>query len=100
MRDDAGPDLSLWKQQLGAVPPWVWDRTELQTLVLADNALSELSEGVGALKSLRMLDLGHNKLTQLPEAIGDLDSLTDFLYLHDNALTAVPDTLRDLPRLR
>lgn len=34
--------LSLWKQRLGSVPEWVWERTELETLVLADNGLSEI----------------------------------------------------------
>ena len=32
----------------------------LETLVLADNWLSEVSEQIAALKRLRMLDLGHN----------------------------------------
>lgn len=40
-------DLSLWKQGLGAVPDHVLDRTELRTLVLVDNGLTEISERVG-----------------------------------------------------
>jgi Leucine-rich repeat (LRR) protein len=65
------------------VPTWVWERTELETLVLADNGLSDLSDRIGGLKKLRMLDLGHNKLAHLPDALGDLGGLTDFLYLHE-----------------
>ena len=87
MKDTADPNLSLWKKGLRVVPTWVWERTELETLVLADNGLSDLSDRIGGLKKLRMLDLGHNKLAGLPDALGDLSGLTDFLYLHDNGLT-------------
>jgi len=76
--------LNLWKKRLGRVPDSVWEQTELETLVLADNDLTEVSEQIGRLKKLRMLDLGHNQLTRVPDALADLDGLTDFLYLHDN----------------
>ena len=71
--------LNLRRQNLRIVPEAVWERQDLQTLVLADNRLTEVSERLGALRSLRMLDLGHNALAALPEAIGDLEGLTDFL---------------------
>ena len=58
--------LNLWKQQLGAVPAAVWENTGLETLILADNGLTELSDGIGALTRLRTLDLGHNQLTTFP----------------------------------
>ena len=80
--------LNLWKQQLGTLPASLWDNTALETLILADNGLAELPEQIGALTSLRTLDLGHNLLTDLPESLGQLTGLTDYLYLHDNKLTA------------
>jgi Leucine-rich repeat (LRR) protein len=45
-------------------------------------------EFYGALPSLRTLDLGHNALKAVP----DLSGLTrlEILYLHENALTALP----------
>ena len=75
MRDMPKTHLNLWKKQLGTVPEWVWERTEIESLVLADNGLSEISEGVGELTRLRMLDLGHNQLTRLPETLGALEEL-------------------------
>ena len=78
----------------------MWERTDLETLVLADNELSEISNHIGHLKKLRMLDLGHNRLTQVPDALADLDGLTDFLYLHDNQLTSLPASLARLTKLR
>ena len=92
--------LNLWKKRLGHVPDSVWDQTELETLVLADNALCEVSERIGRLKKLRMLDLGHNELTRVPDALAVLNGLTDFLYLHDNRLTSLPSSLARLTRLR
>ena len=88
--------LNLWKQQLGAVPESVWNQADLETLVLADNGLAEVSARIGGLKKLRMVDLGHNQLTHVPEAVGDLEALTDFLYLHDNRLTDLAAALARL----
>jgi Leucine-rich repeat (LRR) protein len=100
MREPTTSQLSLWKQGLGRVPDWVWERSDLETLVLADNGLSEVSAEIGRLKRLRMLDLGHNQLTNVPAALADLDGRTDFLYLHDNRLTSLPRSLERLTRLR
>ncbi len=101
MPDRSTVNLNLWKKQLGHVPDSVWQQTDLETLVLADNNLSEISGQIVRLKKLRMLDLGHNQLTQLPYEIGDLPNLTDFLYLHDNhRLTSPPSSFENLTRLR
>jgi hypothetical protein len=52
MPDDASAfHLSLWKKRLGRVPEWVWERTDLETLVLADNELSEISNHIGHMKN-------------------------------------------------
>ena len=92
--------LNLWKHALGAVPESVWDEADLETLVLADNCLREVSERIAGLKKLRMLDLGHNELTSVPDTLGDLEGLTDFLYLHDNRLATLPSSLENLKALR
>jgi len=92
--------LNLWKQHLGHVPEYVFGLTELETLILADNDLTELPEGIGRLTRLRTLDLGHNALAMLPESIGALVELSDFLYLHDNQFTSLPASIANLKRLR
>ena len=43
----AAVELNLWKKRLEIVPDWVWERTELETLILADNELTEISERIG-----------------------------------------------------
>ena len=100
MTDGSELHLSLWKQALGVVPDVVWERTDLQTLVLAGNDLVEVSERIGNLRNLRMLDLGHNRLRGIPDSIGDIEGLSDFLYLHDNQLTDLPASLTRLDKLR
>src|SRR5262249_18318230 len=92
--------LNLWKKRLGRVPDEVWSDIEVEELILADNGLTEISEQIGGLKKLRMLDLGHNQLTHVPEALGEISGLRDFLYLHDNRFTSLPEALGRLKRLR
>jgi hypothetical protein len=67
--------LNLWKKHLGHVPESVWERLDIETLVLADNDLTEIPAKIGELRNLRMLDLGHNALAVLPDALGDLEGL-------------------------
>ena len=99
-------NVNLWKKNLGHVPDEVWEQLEIETLVLADNGLTEIPARIGDLKQLRMLDLGHNALAHLPEELGDLTGLRDFLYLHDNRLASLPDStlqnigMMDARRLR
>ena len=70
MSDSRPTNLSFWKHHCGRVPECVWERTDLEVLVLADNDLTEVSVSIGRLRQLRMLDLGHNALGSLPESIG------------------------------
>lgn len=100
MLEHSDRHLSLWKKRLGTVPDWVWEQTDLETLVLAENELCEVSERIGGMKRLRMLDLGHNKLIDLPETLSQLDALSDFLYLHDNKLSSLPACFDRLTKLR
>ncbi|WP_405525838.1 leucine-rich repeat domain-containing protein [Streptomyces canus] len=64
--------LNLWRQQLGKVPEYVWQHTELQVLILADNGLTDLPPEIGRMLRLTTLDLGHNHLTSVPDELGDL----------------------------
>ncbi len=92
--------LNLWKKNLGQVPSSVWDDTSLEALVLADNGLKDISERLGQLRNLRMLDLGHNQLSAIPETIGEIVGLSDYLYLHDNMLSSLPSSIGRLRKLR
>ena len=61
------------------------------------NELEVFPEELLSLKGLKWLRLNGNKLTQIPA----LDNLVNLrrIYLRDNNLTAVPEGLKNLPRL-
>ncbi|MFJ9871308.1 hypothetical protein [Streptomyces sp. NPDC101165] len=97
--------LTLWRQQMGKVPASVWQRTELQVLILADNGLTHLPTEIGELQQLTTLDLGHNHLRSVP---GELGALTNQLRRQEPAFrtphddpneTTWPDDLHPLGRL-
>jgi Leucine-rich repeat (LRR) protein len=92
--------INLWKQGLTHVPDSVWEQTDAEVLILADNRLTEISPAIGGMRALRTLDLGHNEIAAIPAEIGELVQLDRFLYLHDNRLNALPASLANLRRLR
>jgi Leucine-rich repeat (LRR) protein len=84
--------LSAYNNVLTTLPDWLWSLTDLQTLNVSANRLTSVSQEIGLLRHLRMLD-GHNQIASLPDAIGHLQALTDFLYLSDNSIEHLPATL-------
>jgi Leucine-rich repeat (LRR) protein len=76
-------------QGLTALPPQLWLKTTLRTLVLTGNALACLPPDIQLLKELRELHLGHNQLVQLPDEVCLLSQL-QHLDVQHNQLTEVP----------
>ena len=73
----------------------------LRRLNLAENRISTVPDDIAALPELRMLDLAHNRIRELPEALGELSALEDALYLSDNLLETIPESVfRGMSRLR
>jgi Leucine-rich repeat (LRR) protein len=62
-------------------------------LIVANNQLRALPEEIGTLRCLRMLDAGHNLIADLPQSFARLHALTDYLYLHDNRLQVLSDSI-------
>ena len=70
-------------------------------LIVANNKLQTLPEELGSLRRLKMLDAGHNLIAGLPHSFAKLASLTDYLYLHDNRLQILSDSVfENFTRLR
>ena len=59
--DENLKSLDLYNKRLGRVPKSIWQLSSLEKLNLADNSLVSLSEEIGNLLNLTMLDLGHNQ---------------------------------------
>ena len=87
------------KVELTALPDWLAQLTQLQTLDLVGNRLTALPESLGQLTQLKTLDLGGNRLTALPESLGQLTQLQT-VELDSNQLTTLPDWLGHLNQLQ
>jgi internalin A len=66
--------------------------------VVGRNELTQLPEGISALRELETLDLGSNHLENLPDAVGELRNL-HVLRVDQNTLTELPSTLGQLHNL-
>jgi Leucine-rich repeat (LRR) protein len=94
-------DLSTYgesKRKLFRLPESLRHLTELQTLQLGYNALSELPDWLGELSKLRVLDLGENKLSVLPDSLVRLEQLRS-LTLSYNPLRALPEWIGEFGQL-
>jgi Leucine-rich repeat (LRR) protein len=94
--------LDLSDQALQGFPIEVLRFTGLEELRLRHDGITDLPEGIGALKNLRLLDLSGNPIAELPAGIGDLTALEEF-YLNEDPLLDLEHelpTLAKLPRLR
>lgn len=93
---NAFTDLPAELRRLGKLP-------KLRVLRLGDNRLAVLPAEIGLVTSLVELQLQHNLLTTLPPQVFALRSLEVLQLgsaLDGNRLTALPDAVADLPRLR
>jgi hypothetical protein len=43
--------INVWKNKLGSTPDWLWERDTVETLVLADNALTEIPDLIGPVEA-------------------------------------------------
>lgn len=74
------------------VPPPVMAFSQLQILVLSENRLNSVSNGVRSLFFLRVLDLSNNHFVDIPRMIHGLKKLKVLNFSH-NAISVIPDNL-------
>ncbi|SVD27606.1 uncharacterized protein METZ01_LOCUS380460, partial [marine metagenome] len=74
------------------------DLTNLDTLTLRGEKITELPKEIGNLTKLTYLKLSSNKLTKLPKEIGNLTNLQT-LILYDNKITKLPKEIGNLTKL-
>ncbi|NES87329.1 MAG: GTPase, partial [Moorea sp. SIO2B7] len=90
--------LDLSGNELTELPEFIGNLSNLTTLDLSGNELTELPEFIGNLSNLTRLDLSRLQLTKLPEFIGNLSNLTT-LDLSGNELTELPEFIGNLSNL-
>lgn len=95
-----GRTLDLSNQGLTKVPAYVFDRTDIETLNLSNNALEgAIQAEVCHLQNLKVLNLSNNSFTGVPAEIGQLKNL-EVLDLSNNNITGLPYELSNLSKLR
>ncbi|NXC45957.1 LRC18 protein, partial [Penelope pileata] len=92
--------LDLHSNQLEELPKTIGTLENLFYLNVANNKLTikNLPEELTLLKNLRFLNLGLNCLESIPTTLGALKELKE-LGLFDNFLTAIPKSVKRLPKL-
>ncbi|KAJ1847534.1 hypothetical protein LPJ57_008773, partial [Coemansia sp. RSA 486] len=70
----------------------------IRSLVLSNNALSQLPDAIGHLHRLQALDVTNNKLHELPAAIAHCQRL-EIVYAGSNRLSDLPSSIRHLRQL-
>jgi len=73
--------------------------SKIKYLTLKNNSLTELTDKIGNLSSLKFLDLSDNNLKALPNSITSLSRL-DTLKLEKNYLTSLPNDIGNLKNLK
>jgi hypothetical protein len=91
--------LKLMGRHLSTIPPIVFEKTQLQILLMGDNELVHLPKSIGQLAALQVLDCSKNKLTSLSAELGKLSQLRT-LDLSSNQLTSLPVELGKLSELQ
>ncbi|MBD2157358.1 COR domain-containing protein [Leptolyngbya sp. FACHB-16] len=95
---EGATELDLSGLGLTEVPEAIASLTQLQSLNLSNNELTEL-KAIVSLTQLQELNLSNNELTELPEAIASFTQLQE-LYLIDNQLTELPEAIVSLTQLQ
>ncbi len=95
------PELAEWKilGRSGTPVGFFVENGHITKLNLYGLNLTELSDIIGNLKELRILDLRCNQLKNLPESFQSLANLRD-LHLSGNIFVSLPNLLGNLKNLR
>jgi hypothetical protein len=91
--------LDLSNSGLRTLPGVVMRMTNVHTLWLNGNAISNLPSEISDLGQLQSLNLDNNNLAQLPPSLLLLTNLVA-LYMNGNRLQAIPSGITNLTKLR
>ena len=82
--------VNLDSCKLTTIPLDVLSYDAIHTLVMTNNRLETLPDGIGRLRHLKSLDLAYNSITDLPAAIGECVSLEELNLIRNPMLRSLP----------
>jgi leucine-rich repeat protein SHOC2 len=85
-------ELNISENPLGIVGLTVYSLTNLTDLRMSHCELKAISQSVGKLRALEILDISQNNIRDLPESLFGLERLCDF-RVSDNAVESLPSTI-------
>lgn len=88
--------LYLEWNRISELPESFSGLSNLQSFYINNNILGSLPDSFGNLENLYFLDLGYNEIEEIPESICELSGLT-YLWLFNNNLETLPECFCDLP---
>ena len=91
--------LELKSVSLTGRPQSIWKLTTLNELTIEGYALKVIPREIGAFKGLTALNLSFGGLVSLPPELATLKTLKRLNLSHNEALTALPAGMEDLPDL-
>ncbi|XP_037877758.2 leucine-rich repeat and calponin homology domain-containing protein isoform X2 [Bombyx mori] len=95
LSDTVVADLS--KNRFSEVPDELTTYVYLEKLLLSQNVIKSIPDGVGGLQSLTYLDLSSNQLTELPREVCQMP--LQVLLVQDNLLTTLPKEIGKMTSL-
>ena len=90
--------LELGHNELTQIPQSLGQLSDLTELLLNHNQLRKVPQSFGQLLNLTTLRLDNNQLRHLPKELGQLSELTQ-LHLDNNQLRLLPGNIGELPKL-
>lgn len=91
--------LILTNNQLTSLPEGIGSLSQLEELLLVSNKLTSLPESMKEMIGLKVLNLDRNQLQELPAWLSKLTSLEN-LNISANQLTTLPEEIGGLMKLR
>ncbi len=91
--------LDLSGNNLSEIPDSITRLINLQSLDLKNNSISEICDSIARLTNLQSLDLSGNSLSEIPDSITRLTNLQS-LDLSRNSLSEIPDSITRLTNLQ
>lgn len=91
--------LILSNNRISNLTGQICQLTALKSLNLSNNKIEFIPAELGSLKSLVSLDLSSNQIVNLPSSMGTLANLEE-LILSNNQITEIPDDFRFLPKIK